>query len=229
MTVPSRALLALMTLLAPTLVSGQDAVPANARAYAVDRDLSRLYVVVHRAGLLSFLGHEHAIVPRDWSADLCLSDPIEPGAHAALAIRTASLVIDVDSARALAGMGSGPGEDDRQDIQRKMLSASNLAAEEYPEIRVDLRARETPDQDRISVVGQMSLRGVTRDVDFLTDVERREPNELVLTGMLRIRMRDFGIEPESRAGLVKVSNDVDLHFVLAATPTARACPPTGEP
>ena len=35
-----------------------------------------------------------------------------------------------------------------------------------------------------------------------------------LSGVLRVRQRDFGIEPESKAGLVKVSNDVDLHFLL---------------
>jgi hypothetical protein len=47
---------------------------------------------------------------------------------------------------------------------------------------------------------------------------------MVLSGVLRIQLRDFGIEPESRVGLVKVSNDVDLHFEISASPTERPCP-----
>jgi hypothetical protein len=44
-----------------------------------------------------------------------------------------------------------------------------------------------------------------------------------LTGVLRVRQRDFGIKPESRVGVVRVGDRVDLHFLLLATPTSRSC------
>lgn len=197
--------------------------PAELHTYVVDRDASVLYVVVHRAGLLSFLGHEHAVVPGGWSAEICLADPVPQGAHASLVVETASLVIDSDSARALAGMGGGPGDDDRRDIQTRMLGAQNLDAADFPEIRLELRAAEPGRDQEVTVEGTISVRGVTRDVRLPVVVGHGDSGRLVLRGMLRIRLRDFGIEPESRAGVVKVSNDVDLHFALAVLPTEEAC------
>lgn len=63
-------------------MAGPQPGPAPLHVYRADRQASRLYVVTHKTGLLSFLGHEHAIVPTVWNADLCLADPIPAGAHA---------------------------------------------------------------------------------------------------------------------------------------------------
>jgi len=213
-------------LLVPALGAAQSADSLELRSYVVDRVASRLWIVVHRSGLLSFLGHEHAVVPTEWSADLCLSAPPVRRGRASVIVPTASLVVDSDSARALAGMGGGPGEEDRRDIQARMLDSTNLAADRYPQVRLDLRSADAggdDERDRLGVRGSISLRGVTRDVELPVDVERRPGLGVLLSGRLRIRMRDFGIEPESRAGLVKVSNDVDLHFALAADATREIC------
>lgn len=199
--------------------------PQDLRMYAVDPVSSELYVVVHRAGLLSFLGHEHAVVPTEWSAELCLEDPIPAGAHGSVVMQTSTLVIDSDSARALAGMGGGPGEDDRREIQGRMLDSEYLAAEEFPEIRLEVVAGAPEGGDSVPVEGSITLRGQTRPIELPVRVERGENGAVTLHGMLRIHQRDFGIEPESTAGLVKVSNDVDLHFALSATPTEAVCAP----
>lgn len=213
-------------LLAPTTLGAQQTDPSQLRAYVVDRAASRLYIVVHKAGLLSFMGHDHAIVPTEWTAELCLSDPISRGARASVTIQTGSLVLDSDSARALADMGAGPNEAERRDIQSRMLDSTNLAAERYPEVRLDVHATDsTGGQDRAAVEGSITLRGITHDVAFPVHVDRGDERELLLSGSLRIGMRDFGMAPESRAGLVKVSNDVDLHFAVVAARTERPCHP----
>lgn len=202
-------------------------------SYVVDHDASTLYVVVHRAGLLSFLGHEHAVVPGEWSAELCLGDPMPAEAHATLAVKTASLVIDSDSARALAGLGDGPSAEDREDIQQRMLGPTNLDADDFPEIRLELHGTEDADADaaeqRVTVAGTITLRGTSRDVELPVDVRHTEEGGVVLSGVLRIHLRDFGIEPESRVGLVKVSNDVDLHVEIAASPTGQSCATGADP
>lgn len=197
--------------------------PPDLHVYEVDREASRLYVVVHRAGLFSFLGHEHAIVPERWSADLCLANPIPEGAHAALALETGSLVIDSDAARGLAGMGDGPDDDTRSDLQEKMLDAEHLDAAAFPEIRLELHAAEGADDHQVRVEGTIDLHGVARDVAFPVHLEHTARGTLLMRGTLRIRQRDFGIEPESKVGLVKVADEVDLQFVLLASPTDRAC------
>ena len=218
-----RPLLALMTL--PLLGSG----PPDLRVYRMVSARSDVYVETHKSGLLSFLGHEHAIVPTEWATDLCLADPVPVGAHGSIRIRTASLLIDSDSARSVAGLGSGPGSDDRRDIQEKMLDAAHLDATRYPEVRIALSAVGPERDDRVDVHGTVALHGVTRDVAFPIQVGRTDDGALQISGDLRLRQRDFGIEPESVHGVVKVSNDVDLHFSLVAVPTGEPCdadPPT---
>lgn len=73
------------------------------------------------------------------------------------------------------------------------------------------------------VEGTTTIRGVTRDVAFPVRVDDTDDGTVVLTGSLRVRQRDFGIEPESRVGLVKVADEVDLQFALHASPTERTC------
>jgi polyisoprenoid-binding protein YceI len=204
-------------------VVGPRTAPPELHTYTVDRDASQLYVVVHRAGLLSFLGHDHAIVADSWAAELCLGSPIAQGAHASLTLETGSLVIDSDSARSLAGMDGGPDDDTRRDLQATFLDAEHLDASGFPEIRLELRAVEGTADDEVRVEGTITLHGITRDVGFPVHVQRTDTGTLLMTGTLRIRQRDFGIEPESKAGLVKVANEVDLQFALVASPTGSRC------
>ncbi len=204
--------------------TGRSGAQEAPRSYVVDQERSSLFLVTHRAGLLSFFGHEHAIVPGEWRAEMCLAEPILRSAHGKVVIQSRSLVIDSDSARALAGLGGGPGEDDVLEIQGKMLDAEHLDAQAYPEIVLTIDSVAS-DRERSTLVGygRFTLHGITRDVTVPMRVESPNDGTTRLSGVLRVRQRDFGIEPESTAGLVKVSNDVDLHFLLVAVPTDRPC------
>ena len=201
----------------------RESIGLDLQEYAVDREASHVYVVTHKAGLLSFLGHEHALVPRAWTAELCLADPPPAGAHGALVIQTGSLVIDSDSARALAGLGNGPGQGDIREIQARVLDSDHLAANKHPEIRLEAVAVEPEAGGRLAVQGSVTIRGITREVELHVEVGRPGDGALRLSGSLPIRQRDFGIEPESIGGVVRVADEVDLHFVLTALPTGRAC------
>ena len=193
------------------------------RSYVVDQERSALFLVTHRAGLLSFFGHEHAIVPGEWRAELCLAEPIPRSAHGNVVIQSRSLAIDTDSARALAGLGRGPGADDVLEIQGKMLDAEHLDAQAYPEIVLKIDSVAGDGEGSLVGFGRFTLRGITRDVSVPMRIESPNDGTTRLSGVLRVRQRDFGIKPESKAGLVKVSNDVDLHFLLVAAPTDQPC------
>ena len=193
------------------------------RSYVVDQERSSLFLVTPRSGLLSFFGHEHAIVPGEWRAELCLAEPIPRSAHGNVVIQSRSLAIDTDSARALAGLGRGPGADDVLEIQGKMLDAEHLDAQAYPEIVLKIDSVAWDGEGSLVGFGRFTLRGITRDVSVPMRIESPNDGTTRLSGVLRIRQRDFGIEPESKAGLVKVSNKVDLHFLLVAAPTDQPC------
>ncbi len=200
---------------------------ADLRSYLVDQSRSSLFLVTHRAGLLSFLGHEHAIIPSEWTAAICLADPIPRSARGSVSIQTRSLVIDTDSARVLAGLGAGPSAEDLPELQAKLLDAEHLDAGAYPEILVTIDSVASSEDNRLAAIGRLSLHGVARNVEIPVEAAFQADGVSQLSGTLRIRQRDFGIEPESTAGLVKVSDEVDLHFLLVAEPTTRPCAGVG--
>jgi hypothetical protein len=222
--------------LAVTLALGA-APPAAAQggglhAWELDRGESWLVVVTHRSGLLSFLGHEHAVVPGEWSVELCLADPVPAGARGRIEIPTAALVLDSDSARALAGLGGGPDSAKVRELQANMLDADHLDAVAFPTIRLEAAALEGARDGTVRTRVAITLHGVTREVEVPVRVEGAGEGRLRLSGQVEIRQRDFGIEPESIAGVVKVSDEVDLRFRLVAARTERACtpePPRGSP
>lgn len=197
--------------------------------YVVETERSSLVVVTHKGGLLSFLGHDHAIVPTSWSADLCLGDPVPTAAHGNIRIETASLVIDSDSARALAGLGGGPGADDVRRIQRTLLDADHLAAADHPSITLEIDSTERPDADTLIAWARLTIRGHTQPVAIPVEAEATTPGTIRLSGTFRIRQSDFGLDPESIAGVVEVADEVDLRFDLVAEATARACEPRPSP
>lgn len=195
---------------------------------------SHLYVVTHRSGLLSFMGHEHAIIPMDWDGAACLPDPVVAGARGVLVLRTPSLVIDSDSARSLAELGGGPGGDDVNDIQQTLLDEGHLAAEAHPEIRLEstveeVLAGEAEGASGLGIRSRLTVRGKTREYVHRAWMEELEEGTLRIDGALEVRQTDFGIEPESVFGVVKVSDPVDLHFRLILTPSDQSCVPDSLP
>ncbi len=215
-----RLALFILLLAPPVALDGQN---VDARVYELDRAASSIVIVTGRSGLLSFLGHEHAILPEEWHASFCLTDPLSNDMRGAVVVATPSLVIDSDSARALAGLGGGPGADDVREMQRKLLDAERLDAERHPEVRIEADSVHVQDDGRLVIDGRITLRGITRPVRFALDVARLQGEAFRFAGTLRVRQRDFGIEPESVAGVVRVSNDVDLRAVLVVRPTGRSC------
>lgn len=212
-------------LLAATPLSAQ----TGARRWSVERQESQLVVLVDRAGLLSFLGHRHAIVPTDWRGELCLGrQRPRTGGSARIVISTPSLVIDSDSARALAGLGDGPGEEDRREVQEKMLGGRFLAASEHPEIVVETREVRWEDEGEAEVRASLGIRGITREVTVPVRFREVDAGRIRVDGRVRIRQTDFGMQPESVAGVVKVADEVELRFDLVAEPTDEPCTVEGE-
>jgi len=202
--------------------------------YQVQVPASDLYVVTHKSGFLSFMGHEHAIIPMEWDGAACLPDSVAAGARGVLVLRTPSLVIDSDSARSLAGLGSGPGADDVNDIQETLLDEGHLAAETHPEIRLESTVEEvlvgeTEGESNLGIRSRLTVRGQTQE--YVHRSRREEVGEGILRidGALEVRQTDFGIEPESVFGVVNVSDPVDLHFRLVLAPTGQGCVPDSLP
>ena len=212
--------LTLLFIAMPSLLSA-----ASVR-FAREPSRSHLYVVTHRAGALGFLGHEHAILAAEWSADLCF-DPAAPASspvRAEITVSTKALRIDTDEARRLAGLAKGPGAEDVKTLQVKVLAPQNLAAESHPSIRLKATSVTGGAGGKTEVRGSFALRGVTETVRFPVKIESQQGGPVRLSGQFRLKQSTFGIKPESVAGVVNVADAVDVHFDLLARPTGEACP-----
>lgn len=214
---PALTFAAVLTAVAP--LAGQH-IPTALR---VDAAASRIYVVTHRTGLLKFFGHEHAILPQKWTADLCWEEGAHAASRAIIVVDARTLEIDADSARMLAGLGKGPSPQQRAQIHAKLHDQDNLATTQFPELRFQSSQIRVDGAGRLEVRGNLSIKGVTREVALPVTVQRT--NEVIrLTGRVGFRQSEFGIKPESIAGVVKVADSVDLYVDLAARPSGRSCP-----
>jgi polyisoprenoid-binding protein YceI len=214
------ALCAVASLLFPAIIVAQE---PTSRRYEVDPAQSHIFLVTHRAGLFSFLGHEHAVLATEQTAELCLT-PDAPS-HSALRITvpTRSLVIDSDTARRLARLGGGPNAEQRAEISRKLMDERRLHADVHHTLSFHTVSVQRTRADSLQVQGRLTIRGVERDVRFPARLSTADSNAVRLQAKLRFKLSDFGVLAETVAGVVKVSNDVDLYVDLLAKPTPQEC------
>lgn len=202
--------------LVATLVLGTLLAVAAGRAqaqpvrYALLPDRSHLFVVTGRAGALGFLGHDHAVLAGDWTAEICY-DPEDPTAsNARISIVTAGLVIDSDRGAELAGLSSRPSATTIDDLQQRMLGPAYLDADAYPEIRFETRAVRRTNDGELELEGPFTLHGVTRTIRVPASVARLQGGNVRFEARTTVRMSDHGIEPETTLGLVDVADAFDL-------------------
>jgi polyisoprenoid-binding protein YceI len=194
------------------VIAGQGRGQGDGAGYRIDAEESWVVAVTDKAGALGFLGHRHAVLVTDWQAEVEWR-PDEPAAsRAVVTVPARSLRIDTERGRELAGIGAGPGADDVAELQEKMLSAENLAAERYPELRFRTTGVASRKGGGLEVRGELTVRGRSRAVRFPVAVAPAGGGATEFTGRFTVDHSDFGIEPESIAGVVKVADPVEIRF-----------------
>lgn len=197
---------------------------AGVPAYGAEARASHIYVVTHRAGVLSFLGHEHAILAPSWSARLC-DEHAADRSSVAIVVDATRLVINSDSARSLAGLRGGPSAGQLQTIRAKLPDARHLDVARHGALRFESSQVASTAPDALRVRGTLTIRGVSRAVELPLHLERGRWGEVVFSGTLVVRQSSFGITPETVAGVVRVADPVDIHVRLQARPSGESCQP----
>lgn len=198
---------------------------AQAVNLAVDRSRSYIVATTHKGGFLSAFGagHEHGVLATEWSAEACIDPEVVSASRAAVIIPTASLRIDSLEARKLAGLEpGGPNPSDVITIQQKMLGPKLLAAASYPRIRFQATEVRRNGENSLMLKGPLTIRGITRNISAPVSVSTPGANTYRFEGKFQVKQTDYGMKPESVAGAVTVKDQVDVHFVIVATP-AGAC------
>jgi len=191
---------------------------AEAPAYSIDPDGSWVVAVTEKAGALGFLGHRHAVLVTDWTPDVDWQPGAPASSRATFTVPTASLRIDTARGRELAGLDEGPDADDVATLQEKMLSADNPAAEAHPELRLEITGVEPRSAGKLRVAGRLTIRGHTEPVQIPVTMETAGEGAVRFTGAFTVKQTDYGIEPESIAGVVKVADPVEIRFQVVLRP-----------
>ena len=136
------------------------------RQQRVDYDRSTIVAVLHKAGLLRFLGHEHGILVKDWSAEVEY-DPARPEqTKVSVTVRTPTLEIDSAPARRLAAVDpDGANEEQTLEIRDQMLGTEQLDAETYPTMTFVSTGVERRSDRELRLRGTLSVHGRRRAIE----------------------------------------------------------------
>jgi polyisoprenoid-binding protein YceI len=181
---------------------------ADAMLYRVDASQSRFIAQAFAKGLLSAFGHNPRL------AILNFEGAVEFAPVAPLAV-SVWMKARADSLTVIDDMS----EKDRREIER-VTHEELLEVARFPEIVFQsaiVTARQVAEgRYRAPVAGDLSLRGVTREltIDVMAMVEG---NKLRAQGGFPLRLTDFNIRPISVAGgLLKLKDEVRLSFDILA-------------
>jgi len=188
----------------------------SAAAFKVDPSRSSLVVQIFRDGVAAKFGHDHVVQATIFSGSVTY-DPSAPALSSVAAeVWTATLKVDDAETRRRFGLEGQPSASDVAEIEKSMKAEGQLDASRFPTIAF-ASTTVTPDApERYLVTGQLTIRGVTRDVRFPATV-LMDGNGLRATATLTIMQSAFGYKPYSALlGAIKNRDAVVLHIDLVA-------------
>ena len=191
---------------------------ALAATFRVDPSRSSLVVQIFRDGLAAKLGHDHVVEAATFSGSVAY-DPSAPALSSVAAqVHTATLKVDDAETRRKFGLEGQPTAADVAEIEKSMKAEGQLDASRFPLITFASTTITAEAPDRYLVTGQLTIRGVTRDVRFPASAVM-EGNIFRATATLTFMQSAFGYKPYSALlGAIKNKDAVMLHIQLVAVP-----------
>lgn len=187
------------------------AVPAGAapRTYVVDAAASSVRIHVGKSGAFSFAGHAHEVAAPALAGEVT-ADPADVSAS------QLSLTFE---AGALKVLPEGEPAGDPPKVEEAMRGPKVLDVLRFPTVafksqHVSGRAGAAGAYD-LEIVGEMSLHGVARALTLPVHVELAG-DTLTASGTAVLRHDQFGMQPVSVAGVVKVKNEIQVTYRIVA-------------
>jgi polyisoprenoid-binding protein YceI len=191
---------------------------AQAASFKVDPSRSSLVVQIFRDGLAAKLGHDHVVQATTFSGRVTY-DPATP-ALSSIAAQADAATLKVDDAgtRRKFGLEGQPSAADVAEIDKSMKAEGQLDAARFPRISFTSTAIAAEAPERYLVTGQLTIRGVTRDVRFPARAGM-DGNVFRATATLTFMQSAFGYKPyRALLGTIRNKDEVMLHIDLVAAP-----------
>lgn len=171
---------------------------------------SRVYIRVEKTGL----GHVHGVVGMLSSGHVTLEADQDAGQ---LVFDATSFLADVAYARKYLGVAGETDVDTQREVTANMLGAEVLDVKKFPTATFDIvSTRKATQAGRQGLpvyefVGEFTLHGVKRPLQFLAEVENRG-EFLRIRGQFSLRQSEYGIKPLRKAlGAIGVADDLTVH------------------
>jgi polyisoprenoid-binding protein YceI len=174
--------------------------------YPFDPAQSTVEVLVPKAGLLSFVGHEHSIRTDSVSGRLNLNADQPAQNRVSFSIPVTSLTV----------LDPSLGADDRATVTEHMHAIDVLNAESFGTISFTSSSVKASTDTRISVRGTLIVAGQKAEIKFDADIYELPNGGVSVKGETTLELADFGIKPVSAlAGAVKTGKSVQIKFLVA--------------
>jgi polyisoprenoid-binding protein YceI len=213
-----RVLLCLTAVSFTCLAIVSPADPASAATFRIDSSRSSLVVQIFRDGVAAKLGHDHVVRATTFSGRVTY-DPSTPALSSVAAqAQTATLRVDDAETRRKFGLEGQPSGNDLAEIEKSMKAEGQLDVARFPVITFTSTTVTRQTADRYLVTGPLTIRGVTRTVQFPANVAM-EGNVFRATATLTVMQSAFGYKPyRALLGAIKNKDAVRLHIDLVAVP-----------
>jgi polyisoprenoid-binding protein YceI len=202
------ASIALVTLSISLLLAAAP-VQAAPRVFTLEPARSRLTIEVGKAGVFGFAGHEHQVVAGTFRGTATF-DPQR--------LEQSSVALTFDAA-ALRVTGQGEPAKDVPQVEATMVGPACLDAGRFPTIRFVSKSAVAagpvgPNGGDLALRGELTIHGVTRPLTLRVHLDV-SGQTLEATGTTTLKQTDFGITPISKAGVVKVKDELTLAWRIS--------------
>ena len=196
------------------------AVPVDAQAapttYAVSGGRLEVIVLYDRGALIA--GHDHVLQSNSFSGSVTWDPDDLAACRVSLTMPVNSLVVDPDGARERRGFEGETSDGDKSTILKNALSKGQLNAASHPHITYKA-SRCEPQGDKVRVVGDLTIRGVTRTVSTVLTITA-DGTQFRARGRFDAKHADFGMKPYT-ARLGSLRNAEPLTFYVDVKGVAR--------
>lgn len=176
--------------------------------YAAETRVSQFTVQAFAAGIIAVVAHSPKIAIREWSADMQFAP--DTLTNASVSVKGATSSFDVlDQLR----------DADRRQLQNVMMQEV-LEVSKYPDFAFQSQTvnaeKQKQDLYRVSIMGDLTLHGVTRTHSFVCQVALGA-DSFRAYGEFTILQTDYGIKIASVAGgTLKLQDELKCTFYIVA-------------
>jgi polyisoprenoid-binding protein YceI len=190
--------------------SAQRAKPkSKARAYVIDIAQSQVAVTLTQEGFIARRYATHRIEVKNFSGRIEAPEKDET-----------QIAVEVEAeTKSLTNVDPEMSEFERKEFHG-ILNNTVLESDKHPKIKFVSAsisdARKSGETRSFTLNGDLTLRGVTKQVSFPVNVTMTK-EQLRATGEAKLKQTDFGITPYSgKLGMIKIGDEVKINFAIVA-------------